>query len=248
MGTILSLRNVDAGYGRINVLKDLSLRVDCGQTLGIIGPNGSGKTTLINVLSGLILPVRGSVIFDGRDITRMPPDARCRLGIGRTFQVPRPFERMKVFENVLTAAAYGSGEGRRENWERALRSLDRVGLADKKDLLSGELILLDRKRLEIARALATSPQLLLLDEIAAGLASEEVGEILRIVSDLKKEGLTIIWIEHIIETLQAAADQLVCMAEGSVLISGTPDEVLRSEKVISLYLGTAVEETQHVVS
>lgn len=246
MGTILSLKNVDAGYGRINVLKGLSLRVDRGRTLGIIGPNGSGKTTLINALSGLILPAKGTVVFDGRDITRMSPDARCRLGIGRTFQVPRPFERMKVFENILTAAAYGSGEGRRENWERSLRCLDRVGLSAKKDLLSGELMLLDRKRLEIARALATDPQLLLLDEIAAGLTSEEVTEILRVVMDLKLEGLTIIWIEHIIETLQAAADELICMAEGSVLISGTPDEVLRSEKVISLYLGTAVEESQHV--
>ena len=246
MGNILSLKNVNAGYGRINVLKGLSLRVDRGCTLGVIGPNGSGKTTLINALSGLILPTGGSVVFDGRDITRMSPDARCRLGIGRTFQVPRPFERMKVFENVLTAAAYGSGEGRRENWALAMRSLERTGIAGKKDLLSGELMLLDRKRLEIARALATRPRLLLLDEIAAGLTSEEVAEILRIVVSLKQEGLTIIWIEHIIETLQAAADELVCLAEGSVLISGTPDEVLHSEKVISLYLGTAVEESQHV--
>ncbi len=248
MATILAMKKVNAGYGRISVLDGLNLRVERGQTLGVIGPNGSGKTTMINTLSGLILPTRGTILFDGCDITRMPPDARCRLGIGRTFQVPRPFERMRVFENVLTAAAFGSGEGKRENWKRAEEALERTGLGGKDDIIAGELNLLDRKRLEIARALGTRPSLLLLDEIAAGLTSEEVGEILRIVGDLKEEGLTIIWIEHIIETLQAAADELICMAEGRNIISGTAEKVLRSEEVIKLYLGTAAEEEQDVVS
>lgn len=247
MGIILSVKNVNAGYGRINVLNGLSFRVEQGQTLGVIGPNGSGKTTMINALSGLLLPTRGMISFDGSDITRLSPDARCRLGIARTFQVPRPFEQMKVFENALAAAAFGTGEGRRKNWQRAERALARVGLGDKMDWLSGRLTLLDRKRLEIARALSTDPRLLLLDEIAAGLASEEVSVVLQIVQGLKDEGYTIIWIEHIIETLQAAADQIMCMAEGRCMISGLPEEVLRSEEVIRLYLGTDAEESTNAV-
>lgn len=247
MDIILAMKNVNAGYGRINVLSGLSLRVERGETLGVIGPNGSGKTTMINALSGLIRPTRGVIQFEGRDITRLTPDARCRLGIGRTFQVPRPFERMKVFENVLTAAAFGNGGGKRDNWKRVEEALALAGLEDKKDLPAGELTLLDRKRLEIARAVGSGPSLLLLDEIAAGLTGEEVRVILGIVAELKKQGLTIIWIEHIIETMREAADRLICMAEGRSVVSGPPDEVLRSEEVIRLYLGTA-EESQDVVN
>ena len=247
MDTILALKNVNAGYGRINVLDGFSMQVKRGQTLGVIGPNGSGKTTMINTLSGLIRPTRGVILFEGRDITRMPPDIRCRIGIGRTFQVPRPFERMKVFDNVLVAAAYGNGGTKHENWKRAEQSLEITGLSARKDQPAGELTLLARKRLEIARAIATNPGLLLLDEIAAGLTSEEVRVVLRIVSELKQKGLTIIWIEHIMETMQEAADELICMAEGRNIISGTPDEVLRSEEVIRLYLGAATEEEQDVV-
>lgn len=247
MDIILAMKNVNAGYGRINVLSGLSLRVERGETLGVIGPNGSGKTTMINALSGLIRPTRGVIQFEGRDITRLTPDARCRLGIGRTFQVPRPFERMKVFENVLTAAAFGNGGGKRDNWKRVEEALALAGLEDRKDLPAGELTLLDRKRLEIARAVGSGPSLLLLDEIAAGLTGEEVRVILSIVAELKKQGLTIIWIEHIIETMREAADRLICMAEGRSVVSGPPDEVLRSEEVIRLYLGTA-EESQDVVN
>ena len=247
MGIILSVKNVNAGYGRINVLDGLSFQMEQGRTLGVIGPNGSGKTTMINALSGLLIPSRGLISFDGSNVTRLSPDARCRLGIARTFQVPRPFEQMKVFENALAAAAFGTGESRRKNWLRAERALSRVGLGDKADWLSGRLTLLDRKRLEIARALATDPKLLLLDEIAAGLSSEEVSVILRIVQDLKAEGFTIIWIEHIIQTLQAAADRIMCMAEGRCMVIGSPEEVLRSEEVIRLYLGTDTEESSDAV-
>ena len=238
METILTVKNVDAGYGRINVLNGLSFRLARGRTLGVIGPNGSGKTTMINALSGLIRVTKGLVLFDGRDITRLSPDARCRLGIARTFQVPAPFERMTVFQNALTAAAFGTHDGRRENWQAAEAALKLTGLTGKRDVLSGRLMLLDRKRLEIARALSTKPTLLLLDEIAAGLTSEEVKEILRIVKILKEQGLSIVWIEHIIETMRETADEMICMAEGRNLVSGTPDEVLHSADVIRLYLGT----------
>ena len=245
MDIILSVKNVTAGYGRINVLNGFSMQVKRGQTLGVIGPNGSGKTTMINTLCGLIRPTRGIILYEGKDITRLSPDIRCRIGIGRTFQVPKPFERMKVFENILTAAAFGNGGTKKENWERAEQSLEITGLSSQKDLPAGDLTLLDRKRLEISRALATNPGLLLLDEIAAGLTSEEVKVILRIVCGLKQTGLSMIWIEHIMETMQEAADELMCMAEGCSIISGPPDEVLQSEKVIRLYLGTPAEEEQH---
>ena len=242
MDEILQVKHVNAGYGHLSVLNDLSFSVRRGQTLGMIGPNGSGKTTVMKVLSGLLPPTKGTVLFEGRDITRMKPDARCRLGIGRTFQSPRPFERMSVFENVLTAAAFGSGGTRRENWEAANRALELVGLEEKKKALSGELTLLDRKRLEVARAVSTGPRLLLLDEIAAGLTSEEVQEILRIAEALKGEGLSMIWIEHVMETMLKAADELICMSEGRCMISGPPAEVLRSEEVVRLYLGAVAEE------
>ena len=234
---LLAVRHVDAGYGRINVLNDLTFSVRRGQVLGMIGPNGSGKTTVINVLTGIIHPLRGSILLRGKDISRLTPEARCRLGIGRTFQVPRPFERMTVFGNALTAAAYGSGRSRRENWETAEKALELTRLTGLRNTPSGQLMLLDRKRLEIARAVSTEPELLLLDEIAAGLTSAEVEEIMAMVAELKKRGYTIIWIEHIIETMMRATDELICLAEGRNILSGPPAEVLASEEVARLYLG-----------
>lgn len=244
MDDILTCQHISAGYGRITVLSDLSLRVERGQTLGIIGPNGSGKTTLLHTLSGVIVPSRGKIRFEGQNISSLSPDARCRLGIGRTFQVPRPFGRMKVFENALAAAAFGNGSSRRESWAEAEKALERTHLTDKKDIRAGELNLLDRKRLEIARAIATRPKVLLLDEIAAGLTSAEVSGILEIVGGLKEDGLTVVWIEHIMETMLQAADVLVCMAEGRIVISGPPADVLGSREVEELYLGGAREEAR----
>ena len=234
---ILVCDHVTAGYGRISVLDDLSLEVVRGRILGIIGPNGSGKTTLLNVLSGLIIPTGGSVMYQGKNITRLSPDARCRMGIARTFQVPRPFHRMSVFENALTAAAFGSGGSRQEARDRARKALLFTNLWGKRDLPAGELMLLDRKRLEIARSVSTNPNLLLLDEIAAGLTSAEVEEIMEIAARLKAEGYTIVWIEHIIDTMMRATDMLVCMAEGRVLVSGTAREVMLSREVEQVYLG-----------
>ncbi len=243
----LTLKNVTAGYSRVPVLRELSLQAPKGRILGIIGPNGSGKSTLLNVISGLLRPTRGTVFLNGQEITRLGPDLRCRRGIGRTFQVPRPFSRMRVFENALTAAAFGrdtsSAEqgnrpSRRAGYEAAEEALRKTHLLEKRDVISGSLNLLDRKRLEIARALCTDPSLLLLDEIAAGLTSEEVAEILGIVAELKAEGMTIIWIEHLMDTMLRAADTLVCLADGQVLLSGSPAEVLHSRAVEELYLGT----------
>ena len=237
MDEFLVCSHVYAGYGRISVLNDLSLQVERGQILGIIGPNGSGKTTLLNALSGMILPTAGSILYQGKDISRLSPDARCRMGIARTFQVPRPFNRMSVFENALTAAAFGGGGSRQAAWDRAEKALRFAHLWEKRDQKAGELLLLDRKRLEIARAVSTNPNLLLLDEIAAGLTSAEVEEIMDIAAALKAEGYTLVWIEHIIETMMRATDSLICMAEGRVLVSGSAEEVMRSPEVEEVYLG-----------
>ena len=237
MEAILECSNVCAGYGRINVLDHFSLSLAPGKVLGVIGPNGSGKTTLINALSGLIIPTEGAIHFNGKNITKLSPDTRCRLGIARTFQVPHPFERMTVFENILTAAAFGSGGQKQQIWETAENALCFARLQDRRNTLSGELMLLDRKRLEIARAVSTRPRLILLDEIAAGLTSMELSEILEMVAGLKAGGYSIIWIEHIIEMMLNATDELICMAEGKNVVSGLPAEVLRSEQVEQLYLG-----------
>ena len=242
---ILTIKGLTAGYTRLSVLHDLTLQIPQGQITGIIGPNGSGKSTLLNAISGMIRPTAGKIILSARDITRLSPDARCRLGIGRTFQVPRPFARMRVFENTLTAAAFGLASSRRDSWEAARAALAKAHLLEKKDVLADSLNLLDRKRLEIARAISARPGLLLLDEIAAGLSSEEVTEILEIVAALKAEGVTIIWIEHMMDTMLRAADTLVCMAEGRVALTGEPEEVLRSRAVEELYLGRLGEEAEH---
>ncbi|MBR6186969.1 MAG: ABC transporter ATP-binding protein [Clostridia bacterium] len=237
METVLAFENVYAGYGRTNVLDGLSFTMEKGRVFGVIGPNGSGKTTMLNALAGLIRPTKGRILFSGKDITRLAPDARCRMGIGRTFQIPRPFGRMTVFENVLTAAVFGAGLPESEGGRAAMRALRITDLMDKAEALSDSLTLLDRKRLEIARALGMSPALLLLDEVAAGLTSLEVQAVMALVKRLKEEGSSIIWIEHVMEAMMGAADQLMCVAEGRCLALGDPEAVLSSRAVKQIYLG-----------
>lgn len=237
METVLSFENVYAGYGRTNVLDGLSFTMEKGRVFGVIGPNGSGKTTMLNALAGLIQPTAGRILFQDRDITRLPPFARCRLGIGRTFQIPRPFGRMTVFENVLTAAVFGAGMNESEGGKAAWAALKRTGLADRAETPAETLTLLDRKRLEIARAIGTSPVLLLLDEVAAGLTSAEVQDVMALVRQLKDEGYSIIWIEHVMEAMIGATDQLMCVAEGRCLALGEAQQVLSSKAVEQVYLG-----------
>ena len=239
---MLSFEEVHAGYGKIHVLDGLSFEVERGQVFGIIGPNGSGKTTILNALTGLIRPTSGTIRLDGEDITPLAIDARCRLGIGRTFQIPRPFEGMTVYENVLVAAAFGTGHSERESREPSLDVLRATGLYDKRNLLSGALTLLDRKRLEIARAIVARPRLVLLDEVAAGLTSAEVEDVIALVLHLKQAGFTIVWIEHIIETMLRAADRLMCVAEGRCAVIGEPLEVMQSQVVEELYLGKEADD------
>ena len=242
MSKILEFIDVNAGYGRIQILNDLSFSVEKGQVFGVIGPNGSGKTTMFNALPGQMRIFSGKIIFDGVDITRMPPNVRCKIGLGRTFQVPMPFENMSLYENVLVAAVHGGSNRERFAHDEALRCLKLTGLYDKREIKSGELTLLDRKRLEIARALGTSPKLLLLDEVAAGLTDAEVKEIMKLVAELKAAGYSIVWIEHIIETMVGSTDRLMCMAEGRRVTEGEPREVIESDEVQRLYLGVDENE------
>jgi len=242
MGKILTFENVNAGYGRVRILHDLSFEVEEGEVYGVIGPNGCGKTTMFNALIGLIIPTSGKIVFNGHDITKTKPDTRCHMGIGRTYQVPRPFEGMSIFENVLVASVHGAGRSEKEGRGIALDALRITELYDKKEVRAGELTLLDRKRLEIARALGTQPKLLLLDEVAAGLTEAEVHDVIKMVADLKTAGYSIIWIEHVIQTMVRATDHLMCMAEGHQLLIGKPVPVMNSKEVEEVYLGVEEED------
>lgn len=242
MGNILTFENVDAGYGRIKILHDLSFEVKEGEVYGVIGPNGCGKTTMFNALIGLITPTSGKIIFDGHDITKMKPNARCAMGIGRTYQVPRPFEGMSVYENVLVAAVHGAKKSEHLGRDVALESLKLTGLYDKREVRAGELTLLDRKRLEIARALGTQPKLLLLDEVAAGLTEAEVQDVMKMVADLNAAGYSIIWIEHVIQTMVESTNTLLCMTQGHQLVVGEPRTIMASKEVEEVYLGVAEDE------
>ena len=240
--TILSFEHVNAGYGRVQILNDLSFEMKRGEVYGVIGPNGCGKTTMFNALIGLIIPTKGMIAYDGHDVTKTNAAARCKLGIGRTYQVPRPFEGMSVFENVLVASVHGAGHSEKDGRRVALEALKLTELYEKREIRAGELTLLDRKRLEIARALGTEPKLLLLDEVAAGLTEAEVQDVMKMVANLKAAGYSIIWIEHVIQTMVESTDTLMCMSEGHNLLVGEPLEVMNSKLVEEVYLGVEEDE------
>ncbi|HWU64805.1 MAG TPA: ABC transporter ATP-binding protein [Ensifer sp.] len=233
----LTVENVVKSYGGPIVLDGVSIAVDPGKILGIIGPNGSGKTTLFSVISGAFAPSSGKVFLAGRDVTSLAASARAIAGIGRTFQVPQTFSHMSVYENVLVAVEFAAGLKGRDAEEAALQALEVCGLKSRGDLIAGGLPLLDRKRLELARALATKPSVLLLDEIAGGLTDDEAAGVAAIVKTLAASGIAIIWIEHLVHVLTHAADELAVLGEGRIIAQGEPHETMRMPKVRQIYLG-----------
>jgi branched-chain amino acid transport system ATP-binding protein len=238
VGPLLELEHVTKRFGLVVVADDLSFAVGPGDAVGVVGPNGAGKTSVFGLISGDLAPDAGQVRFDGRAVTRLDPAVRCRLGIGRTYQVPRPFEDMTVFENVLVAAQQGAGEHGQASYALAASVLDEAGLSAEANRPAGQLGLLQRKRLELARALATRPRLLLLDEVAGGLTDPEVAELVGIVRAARAEGVAVIWIEHVVRALMATVDRLICLAGGAIVGDGEPTEVLASRAVKEVFLGT----------
>jgi branched-chain amino acid transport system ATP-binding protein len=234
---MLLVNDIGISFGNNHVLKSLTLNVKKGEVLGVIGPNGAGKTVMLNILTGMMRPTKGEILFQGENITQTSVTERCRKGIGRTFQVPRPFENMTVYENILVGSVYGNKKSEKESKSKVLENAEMIGLADKKHVFAGKLGLLDRKRLEIGRALASNPKVLLFDEVAGGLTESEVADILNLVNTVKGQGISIIWIEHVLKTMREGTDRVLCLADGRNVICGLPDEVMRSKEVHDVYLG-----------
>jgi branched-chain amino acid transport system ATP-binding protein len=234
---ILALHGVSKSYGALKVTDNVSLAVEAGETLGILGPNGAGKTTLFNLIGGDVRADAGRVEFDGREISALPPHRRCRLGLGRTYQIPQPFGQMTVFENLVAAACFGGGERERDAWHTASEVLDHTGLRAHANQRAGSLTLLNRKRLELARALATKPKLLLLDEIAGGLTEHEARVLVDELARIKAQGITMVWIEHVVHALLAIADRLFVINFGQPIALGAPQTVMADPEVQRVYLG-----------
>jgi branched-chain amino acid transport system ATP-binding protein len=234
---ILAFEKISKRFGAVVVAQEVDLALANGEALGIIGPNGAGKTTLFGIASGTVRPDAGRVLFAGSDITHLPPERRCRLGIGRSFQIPQPFAGMSVFENLVVAAAFGAGAREKDVYARCVALIEQCGLADKANRLAGSLTLLDRKRLELARALATGPRVLLLDEVAGGLTEHECAALVELIRSIRKRGVSIIWIEHVVHALIALVDRLVVLNGGTFIGEGDPRSVINSPAVREVYMG-----------
>jgi branched-chain amino acid transport system ATP-binding protein len=234
---MLELASLSRAFGGLRVIDRLDFTVEAGEIVGIIGPNGAGKTTLFNMIAGVLPPSGGRVLFEGADITPMKPWHRCRLGIGRTYQTPKPFSHMSVFENVLAAAVHGGRLSTVRAEAEAASVLQRTGLLDRAPVPAGQLALLDMKQLELAKALAVRPRLLLLDEIAGGLTEAECEVLLDTIVGVHRSGVTIVWIEHVIHALRRLVSRLAVLSGGNFIAVGTPSEVLADRRVKEAYLG-----------
>jgi branched-chain amino acid transport system ATP-binding protein len=237
---LLRLEEVSKSFGALKVVDRLSFSLRPGEALGILGPNGAGKSTVFNLIAGHLAPDAGRIVYDGQDIAAMPAAGRCGLGIGRSFQIPHPFVGMTVFENLLVGAVFGGGLAEHAAAAHCHDILERTGLASKANRLAGSLALLDRKRLELARAMSTRPRLLLLDEIAGGLTDDEAVALTGTINDLRREGVSIIWIEHVVRALLRVVDRLVVINLGALLREGEPQAVMASRDVREVYMGMDV--------
>ncbi|MFM9882064.1 MAG: ABC transporter ATP-binding protein [Burkholderiales bacterium] len=237
MGALLELDEITKAYGALTVAQNLSLAVAEGEALAVIGPNGAGKSTMFNLITGDVAPDKGRVRFAGVDITTKAPHARSRLGIGRSYQIPQPFSDMTVFENLLVGAIYGGGRTEHDSYEHCADVLSLTGLLDKANDPARTLTLLQRKRLELARALAMRPRLLLLDEIGGGLTEHECQALVETIRAIHAQGTTIVWIEHIVHALLSVASRLVVMNFGELIAAGEPRAVMADPRVQEIYMG-----------
>jgi branched-chain amino acid transport system ATP-binding protein len=235
---MLELASLSRAFGGLVVIDRLDFKVENGEIIGILGPNGAGKTTLFNMIAGVLPPSGGRIVFENHDITPMKPWHRCRMGIGRTYQIPKPFTHMSVFENVLAAAVHGGKMSLARGKVEAEAVLERVGLAHRARVAAGQLALLDTKQLELAKALALRPRLLLLDEIAGGLTEAECDVLIGTIRDVHSSGVTIVWIEHVIQALRRIVTRLAVLADGNFISEGAPQDVLSDQRVKEAYLGT----------
>jgi len=234
---ILEVRGLSRSFGGVRVIEKLDLAVADGEIVGLLGPNGAGKSTLFNLIAGVLSPDAGSITYQTLDISHMKVWKRRRLGVGRTYQIPKPFAHMSVFENVLVGAVHGAGLSIRAAREAALEALELSGLAGGMNSPTGALSLLDLKRLELARAIASRPTLLLLDEIAGGLTEGECDALLCILAQVHARGVTIVWVEHVLHALKRLATRLAVLYGGQIIAQGTPEAILSDPRVKEIYLG-----------
>jgi branched-chain amino acid transport system ATP-binding protein len=241
MKNCLEVRRLGKQYGKQWVLKDINFSLQEGEVLGIIGPNGAGKTTLFNIIAGWVSPSRGEVVWRGKDVTSWSPDRRCREGLARTFQIPQVFPEMSVLENVVLGGWFGQEfpPGESDARERAGKLLEMVGLTEKKDTRARELSLMQQRLLELARALATEPQLLLLDEIAAGLSLKAVSHLTELILRLRDRGLTLLLTDHLLNLVVPVSDRLLALDQGEIIAAGPPLALIQDPRVESAYLGTS---------
>jgi branched-chain amino acid transport system ATP-binding protein len=235
--TILRLSGVHKSFGALQVAQDITFDVPQGQALGIIGPNGAGKSTLFNLITGNIDPNQGRIEFLGRDITKTPPMQRTLMGMGRSFQIPQPFDNISVFENVLVAACFGQNISESVAIKQCAYILDQTEMMHLANMPASKLSLLERKRLELARAMATHPKLLMLDEIAGGLTDAECLSLIETIKSIHASGVTIIWIEHVLLALTSVVEQLLVLDFGKVIAIGEPQKIMESREVQEIYLG-----------
>jgi branched-chain amino acid transport system ATP-binding protein len=247
MTAVLETRELSRRFGGVDAVADLSLAVEEGTVLGVIGPNGAGKSTLINLITGHLKPSQGRVMIDGRDVTGRRPWTVAKERVARTFQIVKPFRNLTVRENVAIGAMFGPERARsaREAIEQAQEALERVGLADRAELSPGDLGVADARRLELAKALAMRPRLLLLDEVMAGLRPDEIQPSLDLIRSLRHDGVAILVVEHVMKAIMAVSDELLVMNEGRELTRGAPEDVVKDERVIEAYLGQRYAQRDH---